>query len=87
MKQNNIDRQARDKKAAVIGVAFFAGLMLICAVSVACLCFIPDAPGWLVALFAILAVGCLVPIIPAFVVMKQRFKEIERGELDEAAQY
>ena len=87
MKQSNIDRHARDRKAAVIGVTFFAGLMLVCAASMASLCFIPDAPGWLVVLFAVLAVGGLVPIIPALVVMKQRFKEIERGELDEAAQY
>lgn len=71
----------------MIGVAFFAGLMLVCAASVATLCFIPDSPGWLIVLWGVLAVGCLVPIIPALVVMKQRFAEIEGGELDEAAQY
>ena len=87
MKQNNIDRQARDKKAAVIGVAFFAGLMLVCAASVAALCFIPDSPIWLIVLWGVLAVGCLVPIIPALAVMKQRFAEIERGELSEASEY
>ncbi len=87
MKQSNIDRRARDKKAAVVGVAFFAGLQLVCAVAFGSLCFIPDAPGWLVVLFGVLAVGCLLLVIPALVVMKQRFKEIEGGELDEAAEY
>ena len=87
MKQSNIDRRARDKKAAVIGVAFFAGIMLVSAASVASLCFIPDAPGWLVALFGGLALFFLAFIIPALMAMKQRFKEIEGGELDEAAQY
>ena len=87
MKQNNIDRRARDRKAAVVGVAFFAVLMLVCAASVATMCFVPDTPGWVVVLFAVLAVSCLLPIIPALVVMKQRFQEIERGELYEASEY
>ncbi len=87
MKQSNIDRRARDKKAAVVGVAFFAGLQLVCAAAFGSLCFIPDAPGWLVVLFGVLAAGCLLLVIPALAVMKQRFKEIEGGELDEAAEY
>lgn len=85
--QSNIDRRARDKRAAVTGVAFFAGLMLVCAASVVALCFIPDSPGWLIALWVVLAVGCLLPIIPALAIMKQRFVEIERGELYEASEY
>lgn len=87
MKQSNIDRQARDKRAAVVGVTFFAGLQLVCAASFASLCFIPDAPIWLVVLFGALAAFCLLLVIPALAVMKQRFREIEGGELDEAAQY
>lgn len=87
MKQSNTDLQRRDKKAAVIGVAFFAGLQLVCAASFASLCFIPDAPVWLAVLFGLLAAGCLLLIIPALVVMKQRFAEIEGGELDEASEY
>lgn len=87
MKQSNIDRRARDKRAAVIGVAFFAGLMLVCAASVVSLCFVPDAPGWLVIPFGGLALFFLAFIIPALMVMKQRFKEIEGGELDEASEY
>lgn len=87
MKQSNIDRRARDRKAAVVGVAFFAGLMLVCAASVGSLCFVPDTPGWLVILLGGLAAFFLAFIIPALMVMKQRFKEIERGELYEASEY
>jgi len=87
MKQSNTERQSRDKKAAVAGVAFFAGLQLVCAASFASLCFIPDAPVWLIALFGALAATCLLLVIPALAVMKQRFKEIEGGELDEASEY
>lgn len=87
MKQSNIDRRARDKKAAVVGVAFFAGLQLVCAASFVSLCFIPDAPIWLDVLFWGLAAVCLLFIAPALVVMKQRFAEIEGGEMYEAAEY
>lgn len=87
MKQSNIDRRARDKKAAVVGVTFFGGLQLVCAAAFGSLCFIPDAPIWLMVLFGALAAGCLLLVIPALAVMNQRFKEIEGGELDEAAQY
>ena len=87
MKQSNIDRRARDKKAAVVGVTFFAGLQLVTAAAFGSLCFIPDSPVWLVVLFGALAALCLLLVIPALVVMKQRFKEIEGGDLDEASEY
>lgn len=87
MKRKNTELQRRDKKAAVVGVIFFAGLQLVCAASFASLCFIPDAPMLLVVLMAAFAAVCLLLIIPALVVMKRRFEEIEGGELDEAAQY
>lgn len=87
MKQSNIDRRARDKRAAVVGAAFFAGLMLVCAATMVSLCFVPNTPGWAIALLAGLSVFFLLFIIPALVVMKQRFQEIERGELYEASEY
>ena len=87
MKQSNIDRRARDKRAAVVGVGFFAGLQILCAAALGAICFVPDAPGWVIALMAVLAVGCLLFIIPALMVMKQRFQEIEGGEMDEASEY
>ena len=38
-------------------------------------------------LFAALAGGCGLPVIPALVVLKERFQEIEGGESDAAADY
>ena len=87
MKQSNIDRRARDKRAAVTGVSCFSGLMLVCSASMASLCFVPDTPVWAIALLAGLSVFFLLFIIPALVVMKQRFKEIDGGELYEASEY
>lgn len=75
------------KQAAIRGVVLFVLLQLACIVCFASLCFIPDLPGWTVTLFAALAVICLIPMILALVVLKQRFREIEGGELDEARQY
>lgn len=43
--------------------------------------------GWLNGLFLLLAALSLVGIPPIFVVLKQRFKEIEGGELDAAGKY
>ncbi len=53
----------------------------------AALCFIPDLPRGVFWLFAALAVLCGLLVIPALVVLKQRFKEIEGGESDAAAEY
>ena len=88
MKPENIEeRKAQRKKSAVRGVAFFTLLQLACAVCFGALCFIPDVPDWFVVLFGMLAVLCLLLIIPAFILLKERFKEIEGGELDAAAEY
>ena len=90
MKQKNIDVMAnreRRKKDAVRGVLLFGFLQVITAVCFGAMCFIPDIPGWLGLVFGGLAVACLLLLIPAFVVLKQRFEEIEGGELDEAGQY
>lgn len=43
--------------------------------------------GWLDALLLILAVVDLATIPPAFVVLRQRMREIQRGELEEARRY
>ena len=88
MKPESIEaRRAARKKSAVRGVAFFTLLQLACAVCFGALCFIPDVPDWFVVLFGMLAVLCLLLIIPAFISLKERFKEIEGGELDAAAEY
>jgi len=88
MKQGNIEeKKARRKKEAVHGIVFFVLLQLACAVCFGSLCFIPDAPTWVVWLFLGLALLCVLLIVPALIVLRQRFKEIEGGELDAAGQY
>ena len=88
MKPGSIEaRKARRKHSAVLGVAFFSLLQVCCAAAFGALCFIPDIPGWLFALFCGLALFCLGLIVPAFLLLKDRFKEIEGGELDAAGKY
>ena len=79
--------EARRKREAVRGVVLFGLLQLACVVCFVSLCFIPDLPGWTVALFAALAVLCLLPLMFSLAALKQRFREIEGGELDAAAEY
>ena len=88
MKQESIEeKRKRRKKEAVCGVLFFALLQLACAICFGSLCFIPDAPVWLFVMFLVLALFCLVLIISALWALHERFKEINGGELDAAAQY
>ncbi len=88
MKPKNIEeRKAAYKRSATRGAVFFAVLQVACAICFGALCFIPDAPQWLIVLFGGLAAFCLLLILPVFVVLKERFKEIEGGELDAAGQY
>lgn len=70
-----------------MGVILFALLQIVCAVSFGALCFIPDLPQWLFIPFAVLAVFCLLLLLPALWVLKKRFDEIEGGELDAAGKY
>ncbi len=88
MKPENIEqRKARLKKEAVQGVLLFAVIMAATAACFGVVCFVPDTPKVMVVVFGILAALCLVPLIPALVVLKGRFAEIEGGELDEASKY
>lgn len=80
-------RKRRQRRQAVLGVALFVLLQAACVVCFAALCFIPDLPRLLVWLFAALAGVCGLLVIPALVVLKQRFQEIEGGEIDAAAEY
>ena len=83
----NTDLQARQKKDAVRGVSLFLLFQVACAVCIAGLCWIPGLPRWAVLLFAALAGTALFMIVPALAVLKQRFYEIQGGELDAARQY
>ena len=80
-------RRTRQKREAVTGVLLFALIQAACTAVFAALCLIPDLPGWLFCLFIAMAALCLVPLFFAIGVLRQRFKEIEGGELDEAGQY
>ena len=81
------ERRRRRRRSAILGVALFTLLQLACAACFGALCFIPDLPRWLVVLFLSLAVFCLLLILPALLVLKKRFEEIQGGEEDAAAQY
>ena len=81
------ESRKRRKRQAVLGVASFSLIQLACVVCFAALCLIPDLPRGFVWLFAALAGFCGLLVIPALVVLKERFKEIEGGELDEASKY
>ena len=88
MKQENIDeKKVRQKREAVYGILVFTAIQLVCAIAFGSLCFVPDAPPWVFWMFFGLAVFCLLLIIPALIVLKQRFKEIEGGELGVAGKY
>ena len=88
MKRASIEEKRQErKKSAVVGVVLFTLLQVACAICFGALCFIPDAPGWVVILFGAMAVFCLMLIVPACLLLKERFKEIEGGELDAAAEY
>ena len=88
MKQENIEaRKARRKKEAVQGVLLFALIQAATAACFGVVCFLPDATQTMVVVFGILAALCVLPLIPALVVLKWRFAEIEGGELDEASKY
>ena len=90
MKQKNIDvadARTRRKKDAVRGVLLFAVIQVITAAFLGAMYFVPDMPGWLGLIFVGMAAFCLLLLVPAYLVLKQRFKEIEGGELDEAGKY
>lgn len=86
-KINTSSIQEQQKTAAVQGAALFSLLQVVSAVAFIALCLIPDLPRWAMVLFAVLAVICVIPIGIALVVLKQRFQEIQGGELDAARQY
>lgn len=80
-------RRRRYRRQAVLGVTLFGLLQLACTACFGALCFIPGLPRWAVVLFAALAAFCAALMIPALIVLRQRFTEIEGGEFDEALKY
>ena len=88
MKQGNIkDKKAVRKREAVYGILVFAVLQIVCAIAFGSLCFMPDIPKGVFWCFFVLAGLCLILVVPALFTLKERFKEIEGGELDAAGKY
>ena len=87
MPANTDRRRKRYRRQAVLGVVMFGLLQLACVAAFGALCLIPGLPRWLFALFAALAVFCAALMLPALAVLRQRLKEIEGGEFDEALKY
>lgn len=80
-------RRRRQRREAVMSIALFILLQAALAVFFIALCFIPGLPRWEFRLFAALAGLFGLLVVPALVVLKERFKEIEGGEYDAAAEY
>lgn len=81
------EARRRKKRSAAVGVAFYGLLMLGSAAVMAGLCFIPDIPLAAQIALGIAAAGFVLLFLPALWVLRARFKEIEGGESDAAAQY
>ena len=81
------ERKARRKKDAVRGVLLFALLQVVTAAVLLMCMWIPDLPRWAVWMFGACALIGMLLLIPAFAALRQRFEEIEGGELDEAGKY
>ena len=80
-------RSCRQRRQAALSVLAFTLLQGVCGALFAALCFVPDLPRWVFWPSAVLAACCVLLIIPALVVLKERFNEIEGGESDAAAEY
>ena len=88
MKPESIEkRRARQKKEAVRSVVIAAVLELTGAAVCVGLALIPGMPLGLSIAFFVPAGLCLVLILSAVRALKERFREIEGGELDAAGQY
>lgn len=85
MRPRSTDRRA-EKRAAVRSVLLSTLLQLL---SVGALLYLRTLgpPGWLRGLMLVLAVADLITIPFTFAALRQRVREIEEGELDEARKY
>lgn len=86
-KPENTEHIRAQKRATALGLAVTwlirlagAGLLLELRTD-------PGMPGWMRTLFLILAVLGLLSLPFSLVSLRQRFREIEEGELDEARKY
>ena len=88
MKLESIEaRKARRKRDAVGGVLLFALIQVVTAAAFLLCVWIPDMPRWVAWMFGACALICVLTLLPALGALRQRFQEIEGGELDEACKY
>lgn len=87
MKQGSIEqRKARRKRDAVRGVMVVSILQVVTAVVLLWCAWLP-MPRWVSWMFIGMALLSVLTLIPVVSVLRQRFQEIEGGELDEASKY
>ena len=85
--QKNIDAQARRRKDAVRSAVVSSLVMLLSAALLAGLRWGFHVEGFWGAVLLLMIVADLGMIIPVWMLLKTRLKEIEGGEEDAAAQY
>ena len=88
MRRNGTDAAAqRRKKDALHGAVSATAVMLLIGIGLPVLCHIYAVTGLGSVLLTLMGLGNLLGIIPVWILLKQRWKEIEGGEEDAAAQY
>ena len=89
MKRSNTDftAQQKRKKDALQSAVLSSVLMLLSGGVLLILCAVYDVKGIWRALLTIAALLDLAAIVPVWILLKKRWKEIEGGEEDAAAQY
>ena len=80
-------RKCRQKREAVQGVLFFAAVRIAAGGILLWGSSLAPEFGWLQILLGVLALMVGVPVLFAGIAFKERWKEIEGGELDAAAEY
>ena len=78
MKPKSTEKRAVIKSAA-LSILFSVGVLLYARTLI--------QTGWLRTLALVLAVGDIITIPFTFAALRQRMREIEKGELDEARKY
>ena len=89
MKRSNTDfaAQQKRKKDALHSAVLSTVMMLLSGGVLLILCAVYDVEGIWRALLTIAALLDLAAIVPVWILLKKRWKEIEGGEEDAAAQY
>ena len=88
MKPESIEKtRARRKRGAVVSVVIFCVLTLLFAGAFGAVSLLADLPTWLRVVFGLLALGNLLSLPSVVPLLKERWNEIEGGELDAAGKY